>query len=376
MDELTRLLADLVAIPSVNPMGRDVAGEQYFEEMVGEFVYHYLARLCVDLERQKVHPHRFNILGFIDVRARETVLVESHLDTVPVDNMSIPPFDPVVKNGKLYGRGSCDTKSSLAALLYSLKKVLASPGKLKRNLFVAAVCDEEYTLSGTRALLKNKPKADYAIVGEPTALEIVNTHKGVVRWKIHTLGKSAHSAYPQRGVNAVYAMAKVLAALEHHNQRLVNGKRHDILGTPTLSVGVIHGGQSVNTVPDRCTIEVDRRTLPSEGPDSVLKQVKDILPKSVRWRMSKPDLFVPGLDGEGSDHVVTHLEEAMRAAGIRPKIGAANYVTDASLYAAKGIPAVVFGPGRIGQAHAEVEYVRLREVEEAARVYEAVFTRA
>lgn len=373
MRELTKLLADLVAIPSVNPMGREVSGPQYLEENIGDYVFQYLRRIGVDVEKQLVFPRRSNIIGHINVRAKETILVEAHLDTVPVENMTIDPFDPVVRNGRLCGRGSCDTKASLAAILFTIKSLLNARERLTRNIMVAAVCDEEYGLSGTRVLLK-RWKPDFAIVGEPTGLEIVNCHKGVMRWRICTLGKSAHSAYPQQGVNAIFGMAAVLNGLEKHNEKLMRGKRHPMLGTATLSVGIIQGGQSVNTVPNLCTIEIDRRTLPDETSDSVLEMVKKALPKSVRWRVTRPYLTVPSLSDKINRSLVKLLRDAISKCGQKPRVHGARYVTDASLYAAKGIPSVVFGPGRIEQAHAEVEYVYLEEVEAAARVYSALLT--
>jgi acetylornithine deacetylase/succinyl-diaminopimelate desuccinylase family protein len=373
-DELTKLLADLVATPSINPMGRDRRGKEYLEESVAQQVLHYLKRHRIDVEIQHVFPGRPNILGFVDVGARETMLLEAHLDTVPVDNMSIDPFDPVVKKGKLFGRGSCDTKASLAAILFSVKSLLPSRNRLSRNIIIAAVCDEEYGLNGTKAIVKSGRKLNYAIVGEPTGLEIINCHKGVVRWRMSVHGKSAHSAYPQQGANAIFHMARLLEALEQHSRDLLGGRRHRMLGSATLSVGMIEGGQSVNTVPNLCTVEIDRRTLPGETASAIAKTIKRLVPRSIRYSMAVPHLVVPGLDSQQNRTLVQLLREAFRKCRAKPRIHGARYVTDASLYAARGIPSVVFGPGRIEQAHSEREFVRLSEVRTAVDIYRALLT--
>jgi acetylornithine deacetylase/succinyl-diaminopimelate desuccinylase family protein len=373
-DELTKLLAELVAIPSINPMGRARSGEEYLEENVAQHVFHYLRRHKIDVEIQDVFPGRPNVLGLVDVGARETVLLEAHLDTVPVDNMAIDPFDPVVKEGKLFGRGSCDTKASLAAILFSVKSLLASRNRLSRNVIIAAVCDEEYGLNGTKALVKNSRRIHYAIVGEPTGLEIINCHKGVVRWRMSVFGKSAHSAYPQQGVNAIFHMARLLEALEQHSRDLLRGRRHRMLGSATLSVGIIEGGQSVNTVPNLCTIEIDRRTLPGETASAIRKTIKRLVPRSIRYSMAGPHLVVPGLESQKNRTLVRLLKGAFHKCGREARIHGARYVTDASLYAARGIPSVVFGPGRIEQAHSEREFVRLSEVRTAVDIYRALLT--
>lgn len=376
MRDLTRLLADLVAIPCVNPMGRDRSGPEYLETNIAQYVSHFLKSQKIDTEVQQVFPRRPNVVGHIDVGARETILLEAHLDTVPVDNMTIKPFDPVIKGGKLFGRGSCDTKASLAAILFTVQNVLRSKKRMQRNVIVAAVCDEEYGLNGSRALLKRGWKINYAVVGEPTGLEIINCHKGVMRWRMSVHGKSAHSAYPQQGVNAIFQMARLLEKLNEHSEELMAGRRHPMLGTATLSVGIIEGGQSVNTVPNVCSIEIDRRTLPAETARSVLTRVKRAVPRGIRYTLMRPHLIVPSLEHRLNRIIVALLSRAIGRSGRKPRVRGAMYVTDASLYAAKGIPAVVFGPGRIEQAHSEVEFVRLTELKAAADIYDALLTAA
>ncbi|HMK38264.1 MAG TPA: M20/M25/M40 family metallo-hydrolase, partial [Bacteroidota bacterium] len=269
-EPLVRLLADLVACASVNPMGRGKSGRQYREEDVADCVNGYLRSHGVDTSVSEISPGRPNVTGFVDAGAEKTLLLEAHTDTVHADSMTIPPFSPEVRNGRLYGRGSCDTKGSLAAFLHGLCSLLDGGGKLAYNVIILAAADEEYQFTGALHAVAHGLKADFAVVGEPTGLRIVRAHKGVTRWRIVTRGLAAHSAYPERGKNAIYAMARVLQRMEAHGDALRAASPHPLLGSPSLSVGVIEGGEAVNVVPDRCVAEVDRRTLPGESAGEVL----------------------------------------------------------------------------------------------------------
>jgi acetylornithine deacetylase len=301
-------------------------------------------------------------------------MLEAHLDTVHADSMQIAPFNPEVKEGKLYGRGSCDTKGSLAAFLSAAAALLKSPGSLRRNVVVAAVVDEEYRFSGARRLIEKGIDSDYAIAGEPTRLRIVRAHKGVTRWKIATKGKAAHSAYPERGENAIYAMAQVLQRLEAHAEELLEARQHPLLGSPTLNVGVIEGGQAVNIVPDRCWIDVDRRTLPDESTESILGPVCDMLAEVGGATMEPPYLAVRGMEVPENSPAVCLLANAIRGETGGVITEGAHYATDAGLYNQAGIPTVVFGPGDIEQAHTSVEYIELSQLQHAVAIIQRMLT--
>jgi acetylornithine deacetylase len=240
------------------------------------------------------------------------------------------------------------------------------------NVLVAAVADEEYQFSGARHASERGLHADFGIAGEPTRLRIVRAHKGVTRWRIVTQGRAAHSAYPERGMNAIYAMGHVLQSLEVHAAELRARPPHPVLGTPTLSVGVIEGGQAVNMVPDSCRIEVDRRTLPEESTAAVLQAVRDALAGVSDWSMDEPHLAVAGMEVAEDADVVRLLSEAIQATGRTVVIEAAHYATDAGIYNAMGIPTVVFGPGDIAQAHTASEFIDLNEYETAIRIIQQV----
>jgi len=290
------------------------------------------------------------------------------MDTVSHENMEIDPFDPIVREGRLYGRGSCDTKSSFATYLHALSYVLANGRKLKRNVIVAGVHDEEYSFAGSRELVKEGIKATFAIVGEPTALSIVYAHKGVCRLRIHTEGVSAHAALPWLGQNAIYGMAAVLQKLETYSSERQQ-TRHPELGPATLSVGRIFGGDAVNTVPSWCVIDVDCRLLPGESSAALCRNLAAQLAdpqKPIRLEdvyMEAPSVYTPK-----SAPVCQALSQAIESAGQIVHFETAHYATDAAQLASGGIPVVVFGPGSIQLAHTKAEYVPVDQVENACDI--------
>ena len=367
-DPLVALLADLVAIPSVNPMGRERTGTDYGERGIADYVAAYLRRHGVDCEVDEVVPGRPNVIGRIDAGAPATILLEAHLDTVHVDTMTIPPFTPEVRRGRLYGRGSCDTKGSLAAFLFAACGMLAQGKKPGVNVVLAAVADEEYQFTGALHAVARGLKADFGIAGEPTQLHIVRAHKGVTRWKIVTRGLSAHSAYPTRGKNAIYTMGRILTRLEDYALELGQEPPHPLLGPPSLSVGVIEGGQAVNIVPDTCVIEIDRRTLPGESIESVLAPVRRLLKEIPGWEIVPPHLAVEPMEVPRASRAVALIEESVAHVTGTATVEGANYATDAGIYNRAGIPTIVFGPGDIAHAHTHNESIDLAELHAASSI--------
>ena len=268
LDAVTRLLADLVAIPSVNPMGRPLSGPGYLEGGMTEYLVQWFDALGVGVERQPVEPGRENVIARYDAPgSARTVLFDVHQDTVPVEGMTIDPFTPTVEGGKLYGRGACDVKGGMAAMLSAFARLVRERPKGSASVVLACTVDEEFTHTGSSRLAHTPLGAALAVVAEPTRLQVVgNCHKGAVRWKIRTRGVACHSSTPHLRVNAIYAMAAIVAALEEHAAELGDSTPHEILGPPSMSVGRIEGGQSVNVVPDLCEIEIDRRVIPGELP--------------------------------------------------------------------------------------------------------------
>lgn len=368
MDKIKKLLADLIAIPSMNPMGRSRSGPEYAEGAIADFVASYLRGRSIDVELDEVAPGRPNVVGQIDVGAKDTLMLEAHLDTVHTDNMVIEPFTPKEVDGKVYGRGACDTKGSLAAFIRAVCSLLERGRKPKYNVVFVATADEEYRFTGAQKAVARGLKASFGIAGEPTQLRIVATHKGVTRWRITTRGIAAHSAYPERGDNAIYTMGDVLVRLDEYAESLSGETRHPTLGAASLSVGVIEGGQAVNIVPDRCWIEIDRRTLPGETTEEILRPVRCLLREVPNWSFDEPHLSVPGINVEPEATIMKLLTPAIVDILGEVQVESAHYATDAGIYNAAGIPTVVFGPGDIRQAHTSDEYIELKQVHQAVEI--------
>ena len=363
----TELLRQLVQRPSVNPMGRtDIPPEIAYEHRVTAFLEEQLQSLGVEYRRQAVAPGRDNLIAFYRTESPLTFLWEAHQDTVPIDGMTVEPFAATVCNGKMYGRGSCDVKAGIACMLAAFARLVKEKPAGSANVILAFTADEEHTFLGVQELMKAGLKADFAVVAEPTLLNIVTSHKGVVRWQLETAGRACHSSRPDRGVSAVYRMAKVLSAVEEYANQLQASRTDPRLGPPTLSVGMIAGGVSPNTVPDHCAIQIDRRLLPGESATAAIEDLsKYLAAKSFDFAIqTKPTLACNALAPVADDHPL--LKRLGDAIGPHETI-AVPFGTDASTIAPT-IPAVVFGPGDIAQAHTKEEWVELEQVERAAEI--------
>ncbi|HKI32564.1 MAG TPA: M20 family metallopeptidase [Gemmataceae bacterium] len=372
MIETTRLLTDLVRLPSVNPMGRALQTPDLYEHRVTTYLEDFFRGLGVPYERQTVAPRRDNIVArFESPGARRTLVLEAHQDTVPTDNMTIEPFGAHVENGRLYGRGACDIKGGMASMLAAFARLAREKPRGACHVVMACSVDEEHTFLGVQEMVKRGLKADLAVVAEPTSLRIVKAHKGVCRWLVTTAGRSCHSSTPELGINAIYRMAHVLAGVERYAAELRASRSDPLLGPPTLSVGRIEGGTSVNTIPDRCRIEVDRRLIPGEDAQAAPGQLADFLKRAgidVPFECGPLWIHCPALGPELSGELVTALGQCIDAVTGVHEVITVPYGTDASTLAAAGIPSVVFGPGDIAKAHTCDEWVPLDEVERASEI--------
>jgi acetylornithine deacetylase len=285
-------------------------------------------------------------------------------------------YRPEVRGGRLYGRGSCDAKGQLAAMLWAMSRLRADSERLRANVVCIAAIDEEHGFEGSQAIVADGLRADGAIVGEPTCLQPVIAHKGVVRWGIQVLGRAAHSSRPQEGVNAITGMLEVLAALRASwESTLVT--EHPLLGRATATIVSIEGGLAPNVVPDRCRATIDRRTLPGEDPDDVLRACDGVLDQlrqaAPAWQVEREEPFLHDYALETDPHapvVQATVEAIRRVTGRQTTPGAVAYATDASkLSRLGGIPCVVLGAGDIAHAHTADEFVPLDEVAQAAEIY-------
>lgn len=361
-------LQHLVRINSVNSAYDGGPGEAELADWIAAF----FAARGIPTERQStVFPGRDNVLARLPGRDRtRTLVLEAHMDTVSTSGMSVPPFDPVIRQGRLYGRGACDTKAGLAAMMHTLADLKQEGTVPPCDVLLAAVIDEEYSYRGVVRLCEGL-QADAAIVAEPTELRAVIASKGVLRWAIEVQGKAAHSSKPHLGTNAIQHMRRVLEALEKDDARL-SQRSHPLVGQPTCNVGVIRGGVQVNFVPDLCTIELDRRLLPGETAEAALAEYQallDALP-GVTARNVQPLLLVDeALDTPPEATVAQVAAQTLAAMGLNAELCGVPYGSDASKLSRAGIPSIVFGPGSIDQAHAADEFIETDQVLTALDFY-------
>jgi len=356
-----QLLAELIALPSVNPAFLPPRHPLAGEKNVADFLAATAARAGLEVEFQKVLPGRANIIARLlpKDKIRQTILLAPHLDTVGAAGTQ---FIPQRKNGRLHGRGACDTKGSVAAMLAALCELANAKSRpLETEIVFAGLIDEEHAQAGSRALAASGFKADLAIVGEPTKLQVVTAHKGSLWLELATRGHAAHGATPHLGKNAVHEMARIVDVLETDYAAQLKQRKHKLLGAGTVNVGTISGGTQPNIVPDGCVISIDRRTLPGETEAGVRREITALLQaKKLSAKISSAKL-APALPLE-TDFKLPIVQTFLRAAKQKKSLGA-DYFCDAAVLSAGGIPSVVFGPGDIAQAHTADEWISLAELE-------------
>lgn len=380
--DLAQTLSDLVSIPSVNPMGRALEGPEFLEYRMTEYLERWFGKLGLECQRQTVEPKRDNLVARLDGEGDGVVLFEAHQDTVPVDGMTIDPFAPFIRDGKLYGRGSCDIKGGMTAMLGAIARLAEERPQGMPTVLMACTVNEEHGYSGAvkltelwdegaRSLFPGRPNA--AVIAEPTSLDVVVAHKGALRWRAKTRGRAGHSSQPEKGDNAIYRMATVLPLLEAYQREVLPTLReHPLCGRATLSVGTITGGLSVNTVPDECSIEIDRRLLPGEEGEEALAHLVAFLNEQLGTDFplehETPWMWGATLDNDSNGQLAARLSDvAQQVVGRGAQIGV-PFGTDASKISSSGVPSVVFGPGSINQAHTCDEWLPLDELEQASEI--------
>ncbi len=364
-----RTLADLVAINSVNPNYEGGVPEAEIADYVEAF---FVARQ-IETWRQPVSPDRPNVIARVPGRDRQhRVIFEAHMDTVSTGGMTIPAWTPEIRDGRLYGRGACDTKGGLAAMMHAMARLADERQPPPCDIWLAATIDEEFSYRGVVALCEGL-HADAAIIAEPTNLQAVIASKGLVRWKIETRGQAAHSAKPHLGRNAIEQMAEVILALRADTRRLAE-QTHPLLGPATCNVGIIEGGQQINVVPASCAIEIDRRILPGETCEAVLQHYQALLDRlaaeaAVDARMHPPMLTDLPLETSEQSAAARLIKTILATMQLDPQLIGVPFCSDASKLGARGIPSLILGPGSIDQAHGAVEFVDCQQVVQAVEIY-------
>lgn len=369
-------LQDLIATPSVNPMGQDLSGDLYSTRNIVDLIGNRLKKIGFDIKVCAHHPDHPSLVAYLNTGSKETIVLDSHLDTVSHLNMSVNPFDPVLDHERLYGRGSCDTKATMATYIAVVEDLLKHGKKITSNVIITGCSQEESSFGGIKHVVENGLKADYAIVGEPTELKGLNSHKGVYRCYITSKGRASHSAFPHLGINAIYLISEAVLRLQALAEELKNKKHHKVLGHPTLSVGTIQGGTTVNTVPPAAKIEIDRRLIPGESTEEVHAELVQCLEGLEGIEVEPANVSSSGFEESLTSHVCQHLKHASESCLGNFEFMQAAYATHAPFYQSIGIPSIVFGPGSIEQAHTENEYVPLDELKNAAKIIEQLLISA
>jgi len=369
INELAELLKQLVKINSVNPnLDPKAEGEATIADYLGD----YLKKMGLDrVFYQTISIGRKNVIGILKGKGGgKTLMLNAHTDTVSLENMA-NPLDPLIIDGKLYGRGSYDMKGGLVSCIMAIESIIKSGKLLKGTVLLAFVADEEYASVGTEELLKEF-SADSAIICEPTNSEIVIAHKGFVWASIEIMGKAAHGSRPDEGIDAIVKAGKVLRELEHLQNVELQKVKHRLLGSPSIHASTIKGGLGMSTYPDYCMIEIERRTLPDEEVETVEKELQSILDKikleDDTFEAKLNIIFSrPGLEVPREEPIVQIVSQARINLMSKYGFTGESYWMDSALLYEAGIPTVIIGPDGEG-AHAATEYVEIESVEKIAEI--------
>jgi acetylornithine deacetylase len=367
------LTQSLVAIDSRNP---DLVPGGSGELACAEKLAGVLSQWGFAVSLQEVVANRYNVLARIGPPGKSPLLLNGHLDIVGVDGMVHDPFDSAVRDERIYGRGSADMKSGIACMCVAAARA-AARGALASEIIIAAVCDEEFASIGTRALIADGLNATAAIVTEPTRLSVCPAHRGFAWLVIELFGHAAHGSRYDIGVDAIRHAGLLLAALDAFDRDVLPLRAHPIMGRPSLHASTIAGGTGWSTYPDRCTLRVERRTVPGETGESVRAEVEALCSAIASERSTfratvTLELFQPASDVAVDAPVTQALVHALEKESLPVTVEALSCWTDAALLNAAGIPALCFGPGDIALAHSAEEWVTLSDIHHATMVLERV----
>ena len=361
MSQVVKLLRDLIALPSVNnaflPPGDPHAGE----ELVADYLKNRARKAGLEIETQATNSGRDNLIVRLKPLGQAThrIILAPHMDTVGGDLDKI--FRPTKKGERLHGRGACDTKGSVAVMFHAMEHLAKRHRPANTEIVFIGFVDEEFNQTGSRAFSKLKLKANLALVGEPTRCRVVTAHKGDLWLRLSTRGKAAHGSRPELGRNAVHTMAKCIDAIETEYAQNLGKRRHPVLGHPTINTGIVRGGSQPNIVPDVCEADLDRRTLPGESFTTISREIGEVLKKrGLKARLTNVKGYTcPAME---TDPTLPMVQQLMRTVRQTKPLGV-DYYCDAANIAATGVPAIVWGPGDIAQAHTADEWISIRQLE-------------
>ena len=370
------LLAAMVGFNTVNSY---ITGRPDPELELAKYLEAEARGMGFETKRFLVSGDGFNLMVSHAVAEKAPwLLFESHLDTVSLEGMTIDPLAAKIEEGRMYGRGACDTKASGAAMLWALKCYAAESDK-PNNVAILYSLDEEILKRGIRSFAERdlsdlgwKPSG--VVVGEPTELAPVVAHNGAVRWKIRTEGIAAHSSKPSNGRSAISMMVKVIDLLESSYIPSLSAT-HPLTGKAECSINQIQGGEQINIIPERCEIAVDRRTVPGEDPEKVLPSVELLLDslrqedRNLKVYQDEPFIIDIALNPKGGEAFAGYVQGVLKSMDLPTEVAGVAYGTDGSTLSEAGVPTVVIGPGDIAQAHTADEWIDLEQLKLGVEIY-------
>ncbi|MBV8426746.1 MAG: ArgE/DapE family deacylase [Hyphomicrobiales bacterium] len=370
MTGAAELLKELVSINSVNP---DLVPDAAGEGEIAAFCMQWLETQGFEVHRLEERKGRPSIVGIAKGRGGgRSLMFNGHIDTVTLAGYDGDPLLAKVEDGKIFGRGSFDMKSGVAAMMVAAAN--AAKQQLAGDILVACVADEEYASIGTAEVARHF-KADAAIVTEPSHLELTLAHKGFVWFDVIVEGRAAHGSRPDIGIDAIAKAGHFLVALEAYGQKLVAGESHPVLRTGSVHASIIRGGEEWSSYPASCRISIERRTIPGESGDSVEKELTAILDAIARsvpdfsYRIERGLERVP-FEAKTDEAIVACLRKhATQALGRAPKIRGEPFWTDCAILKEAGIPSLLFGADGAG-AHAATEWASIESIEALAHILE------
>jgi succinyl-diaminopimelate desuccinylase len=376
-ERVVSLLADLVRIKSA-VTSTEQANRDRAEERLADFLTCHVENMGMVVERQEVFPGRPNLIAHWPGQgAGRKLVLSAHMDTVTAEGMTVQPFAAEVRGGRMHGRGTCDTKASLAALLSALALAAETDQLPVDQLCFVATVSEETGCDGAVALVKSGFRADAAIVGEPTNCRVVTAHKTPLWLDLETHGQSCHASMPEQGANAIETMARVIQFVQGPWTEHISRDRHPLLGTSTSCITLISGGSKVNIVPAVCQASMDGRFIPGRAMDAVLEDFSRMLGEHLGDREAFAIIrhrTHPGLDCPPDAPVARKLLALCREVNGQDGPRGVNYFADTGPFNEVGIAAVLFGPGDIAQAHTADEYVELEQLYQATEIILTLLT--
>jgi acetylornithine deacetylase/succinyl-diaminopimelate desuccinylase len=361
-------LETFVAINTENPPGQEVHG--------ADFLATELDTIGLAIERSEPIPGRANVVGRFSNGVGPVFALNSHIDTVPAgDGWTFDPYRLTRKGNDLFGRGSCDAKGPIIAMLEAARMLIAMRKEWQGELVLIFVFDEEVQSLGAKEYIKSAPRVDYAIVGEPTSNVVYTAHRGSLRVVVRVKGEMAHSSTPELGINPIFRAAGLLRILEEHHEHKLRFRHHPLVGTPTLTVTKINSGIAETTIPPYCDLLIDRRMVPGESRDEVIEEIQVLL------RQAEHDLGVRSkiiefkpTTGPASETPVDHpiVTSALKIAGVyNGAAGAKGFTGGCDLvhFRSLGANGVILGPGSLQVAHKPDEFVPLQQFVDSAAIY-------